>query len=73
MEAYPTKVREQVLGAYEQGMKTSEIARRFGVGPACAGELSNGCESTASETRSSRSTGRTRFSIGPAAINWQRW
>jgi len=38
MEAYPTKVREQVLGAYEQGMKTSEIARRFGVGPAwCRG------------------------------------
>lgn len=38
MEAYPTKVREQVLGAYEQGMKTIEIARRFGVGPAwCRG------------------------------------
>src|ERR1019366_2927268 len=38
MEAYPSKVREQVLGAYEQGMKTSEIARRFGVGPAwCRG------------------------------------
>jgi transposase len=38
MEAYPTKVREQVLGAYEQGMKTNEIARRFGVGPAwCRG------------------------------------
>ena len=38
MEAYPTKVREQVLGAYEQGIKTKEIARRFGVGPAwCRG------------------------------------
>ena len=38
MEAYPTKVREQVLGAYDQGMKTNEIARRFGVGPAwCRG------------------------------------
>jgi len=38
MEAYPTKVREQVLGAYEQGMKTNEIAKRFGVGPAwCRG------------------------------------
>ncbi len=38
MEAYPTKVREQVLGAYEQGLKTKEIARRFGVGPAwCRG------------------------------------
>lgn len=38
MEAYPTKVREQVLGAYEQGMKTKEIAERFGVGPAwCRG------------------------------------
>ena len=38
MEAYPTKVREQVLGAYEKGMKTIEIARRFGVGPAwCRG------------------------------------
>lgn len=38
MEAYPTKVREQVLGAYEQGSKTKEIAKRFGVGPAwCRG------------------------------------
>jgi transposase len=38
MEAYPTKVREQVLGAYEQGIKTKEIAKRFGVGPAwCRG------------------------------------
>ena len=38
MEAYPAKVREQVLGAYEQGMKTKEIAERFGVGPAwCRG------------------------------------
>ena len=38
MEAYPTKVREQVLGAYEHGMTTSEIAKRFDVGPAwCRG------------------------------------
>lgn len=38
MEAYPTKVREQVLGAYERGMKTKQIAERFGVGPAwCRG------------------------------------
>jgi transposase len=38
MEAYPTKVREQVLGAYEQGMKTKQIAERFGVGRAwCRG------------------------------------
>jgi transposase len=38
MEAYPSKVREQVLGAYEQGIKTKEIAGRFGVGPAwCRG------------------------------------
>jgi transposase len=38
MEAYPTKVREQVLGAYEQGGKTKKIAKRFGVGPAwCRG------------------------------------
>ena len=38
MEAYPIKVREQVLGAYEQGMKTKQIAERFGVGPAwCRG------------------------------------
>ena len=38
MEAYPTKVREQVLGAYEQGTKTKQIAERFGVGPAwCRG------------------------------------
>lgn len=38
MEAYPTKVREQVLGAYEQGMKTKQISQRFGVGRAwCRG------------------------------------
>jgi transposase len=38
MEAYPTKVREQVLGAYAAGMETAEIAERFGVGPAwCRG------------------------------------
>jgi transposase len=38
MEAYPTKVREQVLGAYAAGMKTKAIAARFGVGPAwCRG------------------------------------
>jgi transposase len=38
MEAYPTKVREQVLGAYDQGMKTKQIADRFGLGPAyCRG------------------------------------
>ena len=38
MEAYPTKVREQVLGAYAAGMKTKAIAERFGVGPAwCRG------------------------------------
>src|SRR4051794_34942109 len=38
MEAYPSKVREQVLGAYEQGMKTKKIAELFGVGPAwCRG------------------------------------
>ena len=30
MEAYPTKVREQVFEAYEQGAKTKEIAKRFG-------------------------------------------
>ena len=38
MEAYPSKVREQVLGAYAQGLKTKEIAGRFGVGRAwCRG------------------------------------
>jgi transposase len=38
MEAYPTKVREQVLGAYERGMKTKEISERYGVGRAwCRG------------------------------------
>ena len=31
MEAYPSKVRELILDAYEQGMKTKEIARRFKV------------------------------------------
>jgi transposase len=34
MEAYPTKVREQVLDAYDRGMKTKQIAERFGVGRA---------------------------------------
>jgi transposase len=38
MEAYPSEVREQVLGAYAQGMKTKTIAKLFGVGPAwCRG------------------------------------
>ena len=38
MEAYPAKVREQVLGAYDMGMKTKAIAERFGVGRAwCRG------------------------------------
>lgn len=38
MEAYPAKVREQVLGAYDEGMKTKAIAERFGVGRAyCRG------------------------------------
>jgi transposase len=31
MEAYPTKVRELVLDAYEHGVKTAEIAARFKV------------------------------------------
>lgn len=31
MEAYPTKVRELVLDAYEQGMETAEIAGRLQV------------------------------------------
>lgn len=40
MEAYPTKVREQVLDAYERGMKTKMIAEQFGVGPAwCRGVI----------------------------------
>ena len=38
MEAYPTKVREQVLNAYQQGMNTKQISERFGVGRAwCRG------------------------------------
>jgi transposase len=38
MEAYPSKVREQVLGAYDQGLTTKVIAKMFGVGPAwCRG------------------------------------
>lgn len=31
MEAYPAKVRELVLGAYEQGMRTKKIAQTFNV------------------------------------------
>jgi transposase len=31
MEAYPTKVRELVLGAYDQGTETKEIAETFKV------------------------------------------
>lgn len=33
MEAYPTKVRELVLDAYEQGVGTAEIAGRLKVSP----------------------------------------
>ena len=31
MEAYPNKLRELVLDAYEEGLKTAQIARRFKV------------------------------------------
>ena len=31
MEAYPSKVRELVLGAYEEGLATKQIAERFKV------------------------------------------
>lgn len=31
MEAYSTKLRELVLGAYDEGMATAEVARRFKV------------------------------------------
>ena len=31
MEAYPPKVREQVLGAYEEGTRTKQIAETFKV------------------------------------------
>lgn len=31
MEAFPNKVRELVLGAYDEGLGTNEIARRFKV------------------------------------------
>ena len=33
MEAYPLKIRELVLEAYDQGMETAEIAHRFKVSP----------------------------------------
>jgi transposase len=33
MEAYPQKIRELVLGAYDQGLETGEIAERFEVSP----------------------------------------
>lgn len=36
MEAYPTKLRELVLDAYEQGVETEEIAERFKVSPSWA-------------------------------------
>lgn len=31
MEAYPQKIRELILNAYEQGLPTAEIARKFQV------------------------------------------
>jgi len=31
MEAYPQKVRELILGAYEQGLQTAEISRKYEV------------------------------------------
>jgi transposase len=36
MEAYSNKVRELVLGAYDEGVKTREIARTFKVSPSWA-------------------------------------
>lgn len=36
MEAYSAKVRELVLGAYEQGVQTKEIATTFKVSPSWA-------------------------------------
>jgi transposase len=36
MEAYPTKVRELVLDAYERGVGTGEIAETFQVSPSWA-------------------------------------
>ena len=36
MEAYPAKLRELVLDAYEEGLQTREIAGRFKVSPSWA-------------------------------------
>lgn len=36
MEAYPSKVRELVLDAYDAGLRTKEIAARFKVSPSWA-------------------------------------
>lgn len=36
MEAIPTKLRELVLDAYESGLKTGQIVKRFKVSPAWA-------------------------------------
>jgi transposase len=33
MEAYPQKIRELILGAYERGLETSEIAEKYEVSP----------------------------------------
>lgn len=40
MEAYPTKVRELVLGAYDDGVVTAEIVGRFKVSPSWARRVS---------------------------------
>ena len=36
MEAYPSKVRELVLDAYDAGLRTKEVATRFKVSPSWA-------------------------------------
>jgi transposase len=33
MEAYPQKIRELILGAYEEGLETGEIAEKYEVSP----------------------------------------
>ncbi len=33
MEAYPQKIRELILGAYDQGLETGEIAEKYQVSP----------------------------------------
>ena len=44
MEAYPQKIRDLILGAYEEGLSTLEIARKYEVSVSWARRVRHGFE-----------------------------